>query len=319
MSLKLYHIKYNVKYKYILFCILSLFPYTALSTAGLTLKEAQEEDYRPKRVSFYEERPLPSTVKPLKLYKIQVEREKEQEEEQRQSRGNAHSYRDDPFVQEELRLIQDKEFTLWGIGLFAGSDVVSAGIRKLTGSYVSHCALILSDQYKQRYCFESTGSANDILYRHILPQVQIHLWEDLVNNYSGGIWSREFTFAEGKEPNTKRLSKYVKKNVGKPYEKDLSKLIEAVTKNKGQKAKKHLFAKKKYAWENDPTASIFCSELVADCLIKLHILRPDRQPENYLPRDFTTEWVLHLEDGITLSEEKLIKAPANSSSCCMLF
>ncbi len=188
------------------------------------------------------------------------------------------SYQNTPFVTEQLKMLEGKELRLWGIGIFAGDDLVSAVIRKLSHSSWSHVALIIADQTDYLYCFESTASYDEIMHKGILPQVRISPWINACDEYSGAIASRQFVFREDHQPNTKTVGELVHNMIGKPYERDLFSLIEVI--NRASKKR--------------DISSLFCSELVAEVMQELGYLKKDKLSDNYLPKDFSTEMTLDL-------------------------
>ncbi len=70
-----------------------------------------------------------------------------------------------------------QQYQLRGIALFSGTDPVSEIIKGVTHSTISHVGIILSDvnNKDQWYCFESTGSAHEVL-RGSYPHVRITPW-----------------------------------------------------------------------------------------------------------------------------------------------
>ena len=202
------------------------------------------------------------------------------------------------FVEKQKTLIEDKQLSLWGVGLFSGTDLFSKAIKAVTMSKTSHVGLILTDQDGIKYSYESTGSAGDVL-RGISPQVQIHLWDDVVLNYSGGIDQRQFTFTEPERNDPSVISPYVFSRIGMPYEKNILDLVSAVTRGNT---------------EGTPD-SVFCSEETARFLMNLSYLSPDRIADNYLPRDFTSKEYVPLV-GCSLGKQTTVKK--EKSSCCVI-
>lgn len=201
------------------------------------------------------------------------------------------------FADAEREIMKSRTFSLAGVALFKGKDPFSKAILKLTASPWSHVGLIVADQDGQRYCFESTGSATDILKRHVLPQVQIHRWEEVISGYDGGVAARWFKFSEAAAPD---LTSFVQENLGKPYEQSLSTLFACITRKN----------------RTDDLTSVFCSELVAEALIGCNILpkASERKAQNYLPRDFAEREFLPL-NGAALSVEYVLKEPKTFCGC----
>jgi hypothetical protein len=212
-----------------------------------------------------------------------------------------HLTSDSPFAERERALLRGRTFSIDGIALFAGTDPFSKAIKKCTASAWSHVGLIVRDERGQKYCFESTGSATDILKEHVLPQAQIHRWEDIIRNYDGVVAERAFTFSTSATSVVKDATSFVCKNVGKPYEQSFQ----------------TLFASIKRGNKSDDLTSVFCSELVAECLIEAGILplHTERLAQNYLPRDFGGSEFLPLASGIALSPEFLHKEPKTTCGC----
>lgn len=207
------------------------------------------------------------------------------------------------FLQSELLAIKDKSFNIWGVGLFSGGDPFSKSIQVMTGSKWSHVAAILTDQSGNKYCFESTGSATQVLKR-IRPQVQISLWTDTVTNYSGSVASRQFAFAPTAQPRSETVTDFVHKYLGAVYEENVTTLFKSLAR----------------ANTTENSQSLFCSELTALMLQEFGYLSADtpdaRLAENYLPRDFSSKEFLSFNLGATLSAEFLEKEEQSSCGCC---
>jgi hypothetical protein len=210
---------------------------------------------------------------------------------------------DSQLEKEGRKLIQGLDLTLWGIGLFAGDEPISAIIRRLTRSPWSHVGLILADQNKSLYCFESTGSLGQIVQKKSLPQVQIHKWEDVLEDYDGMVATRKFIFTEGKQPDTKLVTQTVDKLLGTPYQSGVEALINCITRDNQQE---------------DPT-TLFCSELTAKCLIDWGCLsREGRIADNYMPKDFSQKEFIPLI-GAKLSAERIEKGKKKGfCGCCTI-
>lgn len=202
------------------------------------------------------------------------------------------------YVATQQELIKDKALKLWGVALFSGTDPFSYAIKLITSSKVSHVGLILTDENNVKYSYESTGSASDILEKHVLPQVQVHLWNDVIENYSGKVYQRQFTFTEPERNDPGVISPYVAGHIGMPYEKSIRDLISAVSRGNT---------------EGTPN-SVFCSEETARFLINLKYLDSERLPDNYLPKDFTSSEYVPLI-GCSLGKQTQVKA---GKSCCVI-
>lgn len=217
--------------------------------------------------------------------------------EQSMNLGNAQ----EDFIQQQRDLIEGKQLSLWGIGLFSGRDPFSQAIKLLTVSKWSHSSAILTDEDGQKYCYESNGSPQQIL-QGILPQVQIHKWEDIANNYPGKIAMREFKFIDESKNDPAIISPYIFNRLGTPYEKSIEDLLRAV-------------------WRADSGGkldSVFCSEEVAYLLMELgYLSRDDRAEDNYLPKDFSQkEFVPFI--GCKLGKEISVATSGNNNCCIIL-
>lgn len=205
------------------------------------------------------------------------------------------------FLNTQKKLIEGRQLNLWGVGLFSSNDAVGAVIRMLTASDWSHVGLILEDEKDHSlFCFESTGAAAQI-FDGVLPQVQIASWQDVVDNYNGKIAQRQFKFS-GQTPKWQDTLKYVNNNLGKSYEKDMSSLINAI---RGENKKSDV-------------SSVFCSEMVADCLIQSGYLDETiRLADNYVPGHFSSKQLLPWINGASLDKQIMVKGKT-SSSCCTI-
>lgn len=203
------------------------------------------------------------------------------------------------FIDQQKELIADKQLSLWGVGLFSGTDVFSTAIKAVTMSKTSHVGLILIDQNGTKYSYESTGSAGDVL-NGITPQVQIHLWDDVKENYSGGINQRQLIFTEPERNDPAIISPYVLSRIGMPYEKNIIDLVSSIIRGN----------------TTGTPNSVFCSEETARFLMHLNYLSPDRVADNYLPKDFTSKEYIPLI-GCSLSKQTSVKK--SKGSCCILF
>ncbi len=204
------------------------------------------------------------------------------------------------FVEQQKEMIEGKKLRLWGIALFSGTDLFSYGIKLVTANEWSHVGMILIDEAGQKYSYESTGSAEEILYQHVLPEVRISLWENVVKEYSGKISMREFQFRDAKRNDPTVIQPYVYNRVGLPYEKKLDELVKAVFR----------------ANTKTGVNSVFCSEEVAHFLIFLNYLTKDRLADNYLPKDFSQKEFIPLID---CSLKKEVRVKTLDNKCCVLF
>lgn len=211
-------------------------------------------------------------------------------------------FRNSTSARQGRELIANRELNIWGLALFLSDDPIGVFIKKQTNADWSHCGTILQDEKDQSlYCFESTGSASDVL-RGIMPHVQIHTWQEVWENYNGKVAYRRLVF-EGKAPTTEEVLEYVDKNLGRPYEKNIQSLINVINRNNKAEA----------------LDSLFCSEMVADFIIKLGYLDPSqRLAGNYLPKDFSDKEFLPWINGARLAEQIVVKKKATTCSRCVI-
>jgi len=187
-------------------------------------------------------------------------------------------------------LREDKKYNLVGVALFSGSDPVSKSIKFMTKSTVSHVGLILSEQCNENqwYCFESTGSAIEVLNGQF-PHVRITPWAKVVREYEGTVNYRLLVFQNQGRPNPEWVTGFVKDYNGKSYTKNPFNLLKA------------LFGLNSHS-KLPVLKTTFCSELTAQMLMDCRI-SPLGIVGNYLPRDFSSERQLRLEPGIELTPE----------------
>lgn len=186
--------------------------------------------------------------------------------------------------------VKDQKYNLIGVALFSGKDPVSTAIKRLTHSNVSHVGIILSDAKDENkwYCFESTGSASEVL-KGQYPHVRVTSWNSVVNDYDGKISYRLAVFEDKDRTDSNSVTKFVDGNDRKSYTKNPLKLIKA------------LFRKNKDS-QSKISNTFFCSELTAKMLMDLNILKEDI-PSNYLPKDFSSKSRIPLTSGIWLTPE----------------
>lgn len=186
--------------------------------------------------------------------------------------------------------------TVYGVALFAGRDPVSGLIRSLTRSRWSHVAVLLKDENDALWCFEATGSMDDLLRSSELPCVKLTRWNQVLEEYSGRVAVRLFQHHPLRD-----VSEFVNVKVGVLYEQHLGSLVRALAR----------------ANVEENSDSFFCSELVAATLQQAGCLTAaSRLADNYLPRDFAPETeMLYLEQGVVLSQLVVYKK-YGSKWCC---
>lgn len=187
----------------------------------------------------------------------------------------------------------NQKYNLVGVALFSGQDPVSYTIKSLTHSNISHVGMILSDvkDEKKRYCFESTGSADEVI-KGIYPHVRVTPWEEVVENYNGKVSYRLFVFDKGRtSPN--QVTNFVEEYDGKSFTKNPLKLFKALFKANEKSNSRSL-------------NTAFCSELTAKMLMDLGIIE-ENVPSNYIPKDFSSKSSTQLTSGIELTPEFIEK------------
>lgn len=199
------------------------------------------------------------------------------------------------FFKHEIELIQDKDLKIKGIILVKGKNMFSTWITKRTKADVSHAALWLSDQFGNDYIYESTGSPGQ-MKDGIRPQVQIGLFNEVLDHYPSKVWTREIDLNDDHVVAPFTIQALVAKYLGTPYTKDPRDLTNAAW---------HAVTKEK-------TDHIFCSQLVALILKDpaVGLLPAERPSGNYLPKHFFFDPLepFHLElTHATWGEQKLIK------------
>jgi len=185
---------------------------------------------------------------------------------------------------------EEKKYNLVGVALFSGTDPFSYGIKVVTGSKVSHVGVILADADDENtwYCFESTGSASEVLQGKY-PHVRTTLWDKVVTEYDGKISYRLLVFEDQDRTEAKRVTKFVEDYDHKSYTKNPFRLLMALFRANTESRSKIL-------------KTAFCSELTAKMLMDMGIL--DRGiAGNYIPKDFTSSKNVPLTRGITLTPE----------------
>ena len=200
--------------------------------------------------------------------------------------------------------LEGVELELLGIALFGGTDVVSSVIRGVTKSQWSHVGILLrnnniaSHDRSGWYCFEATGTAEEIVIDHTRPHVQINPWMQALEKYDGRVAVRILTF-ESSAPRCEKVLTVVKKFHGVPYERHPFQMLKAVNQEN----------------HKEDLTSVFCSELVAQCLQELGILNKEKLSDNYLPKDFSSEATLELTEAM-LENEVVVRE--DSKSCTLL-
>lgn len=178
--------------------------------------------------------------------------------------------------------------------LFAGSDVVSGAIKATSSLALSYrkggVSSLLSTLFSSvdlsefwshvgqsftingvTYCFEATGSKDEILGEGKLPRVQITEISELFDRYEGDIAIRPFTLTDlSKDISDRDILKFVCSKLGLPYQIDLTEMLRALLQ-----------------LNDEPTEdSYFCSELAAEFYQHFGCLRDSLIPSNFIPMDF---------------------------------
>lgn len=175
------------------------------------------------------------------------------------------------FFKYEIDLIKGKELKVEGVVLVRGKNIFSSWITRRTKSQASHAALWLSDPSGNHYIYESTGSPEQMM-SGIRPQVQIGLFDDILDHYPGKVWLRKININEDYAVSPLTVQALVARYLSIPYTKDPRDLTNA-------------------AWHSataEKTDYIFCSQLVALILKDKDVgfLDPHIPSGNYLPKHF---------------------------------
>ncbi len=197
------------------------------------------------------------------------------------------------LTQEE---VDDMEFQMHGVALFSGTDPFSVAIKVATESRYSHVGILLHDarsdvsDLSSWYCFESTGSAGEVL-SGVLPHTRVTSWADVSTQYSGGVASR--LLVSEKAPDVKAVTKFIRANNGRAYENDIGELLNALSDGN----------------DKPDMETVFCSELTADLMQKLGIIDSKISSNNYLPSEFSVDKEnLPFLSGYSLGDEEVVKA-----------
>ncbi len=187
--------------------------------------------------------------------------------------------------------LEGPKYNLRGVALFSGKDPFSYEIKALTRSKISHVGIILSDvrDENQWYCFESTGSASEVIIEGEYPHVRITDWNTVQSSYAGKVGYRLLVFKGKNRPHSNEVTRFVEEYDGKSYTKNPFRLLKAV------------FGINRRS-KSESLKTVFCSELTAKMLMDLKILRKGIAG-NYLPKAFSSKQQssLRLRSGIWLT------------------
>lgn len=197
---------------------------------------------------------------------------------------------------EPLPLELDLPYQVCGLALFEGTDVFSKTIKVVTRSIYSHSGTIFydtkagdPDDHNTWYCFESTGSADEILGEGKLPHVRMTKWTDVIANYPGGVWYRRIHFSSSFTPDAGISDKFIREFNGRAYENSFFELLNAL---RDGNIKSDL-------------DNVFCSEMTAEHLMRIGLL-PKSPSNNFVPADFTTAKGFFLQNA-TIDPEVNVK------------
>ncbi|NCQ67490.1 MAG: hypothetical protein GW748_07070 [Alphaproteobacteria bacterium] len=192
--------------------------------------------------------------------------------------------------------IEEMDFQMHGVALFSGTDPFSVGIKIATESPYSHVGILLHEasadvsDLTSWYCFESTGSAGEVL-SGTLPHTRVTPWAHVSTQYPGGVTSRLLRSKE--EPDVTTVTQFIRENNGKAYENNIGELLNALTDGN----------------EKPNTETVFCSELTAELMQQLGIIDSRISSNNYLPSEFSVEKEnLPFLSGYYLGDEEVVKA-----------
>jgi len=186
--------------------------------------------------------------------------------------------------------LEGKKYNLVGVALFSGADFVSNFVKCSTNSTTSHVGVILADQKNENqwYCFESTGSASEVI-NGIYPHVHLTDWDSVVKGYDGRVSYRLFVFPDTERPDSDQVTNFVEEYEGKSYTRNPLKLLGA------------LFAMN-HSSKSEVLKTVFCSELTAKMLMETKVLKEGTE-SNYLPKHFRSKHNIDLESGAYLTTE----------------
>lgn len=186
------------------------------------------------------------------------------------------------------------QYNLVGVALFGGQEIVSSSIKVLTGSKYSHVGVILADakDENQWYCFESTGSASEVLHGHY-PHVRLTDWQEVAKEYSGKVSYRLLIYDNEERVDSEKVTLFVKRNDGKSFTRNPAKLVKALLRDNKES-------------KSEVLKTAFCSELTAKMFMDLGLLEQGAAG-NYIPKDFSSNGKIKLASGVTLSPEFKVK------------
>ena len=191
--------------------------------------------------------------------------------------------------------IDGMDFQMHGVALFSGTDPFSVGIKIATESRYSHVGILLHDasadvsDLSSWYCFESTGSAGEVL-SGVLPHTRVTPWAHVSTQYPGGVASR--LLSTETKLDEKAVTKFIRKNNRKAYENDIGELLNAL----------------KDGNDKPNTETVFCSELTAELMQRLGIIDSKIPSNNYLPSEFSVDKEnLPFLGGYSLGDEEVVK------------
>lgn len=187
------------------------------------------------------------------------------------------------------------KYNIIGVALFSGTDPFSKVIKGMTHSKTSHVGVILanSENENEWYCFESTGSVDEVLNGQA-PHVRITPWNKVVDTYAGKVSYRLAVFEDKERTDSDCVTGFVHEYDQKSYTKNPIRLLKALLKkNKEPKA--------------GSLDTVFCSELAAKMFMDLEILEKGMAAGNYIPKDFSSQGVITLKSGISLTPSFIAK------------
>ncbi|OJX04032.1 MAG: hypothetical protein BGO76_06345 [Caedibacter sp. 38-128] len=185
---------------------------------------------------------------------------------------------------------KDQQYNIVGVALFSGTDPISSLIKVVTRSKISHVGIILADANDENkwYCFESTGSASEVLQGKY-PHVRTTAWDKVVTEYDGKISYRLLVFEDRDRTDTRLVTGFVEDYNHKSYTKNPLRLLKALFKVNTESRSKCL-------------KTAFCSELTSKMLMDMGVMDKGIAG-NYIPKDFTSKKSITLTPGITLTPE----------------
>lgn len=164
------------------------------------------------------------------------------------------------------------------IVLFSGKGPISSLIKLTSFSKWSHVGIVIkSDEWDTLLLWESTtlSKTKDFIDGKLKSGVQIVALSDRIAQFDGEVCARRLITGNIDDYMKQQLAKLRKQLKNKPYEKDKIELVKSVL-DLGILFKENV----------EDLSSVFCSELVAEALKVMGILKDNHPSNEYVPKDF---------------------------------